>query len=109
MAGSLYGPFFALLDQDGADQSGDGVFVWEDAYDFGSAFDLPVQSFDGIGGMQLGAVCCREGHVGQDIILCFIHKLGEFGQLAAQLIGDSAPLGSGRRGVGLDERRCNEG
>ena len=37
--------FVVLLEQDGADEADDAVFVGEDADDIGAALDLLVQSF----------------------------------------------------------------
>ena len=56
VAGALDGPFIVLLEQDGADEAGDGGLVGEDADDFGAPLDLAVQSLERVGGVQLGAV-----------------------------------------------------
>jgi hypothetical protein len=57
--------------------------------------DLAVKPLDRIGRVQLGAMLGREGHEGEHIGLGFIQVGGELGQLAAQLIGDLAPLSAG--------------
>ena len=41
-------PFFVLFEEDGADEAGDGAAVGEDLDDVGAAFDLAVESFDGV-------------------------------------------------------------
>jgi hypothetical protein len=43
MQRALHGPRIALLQQDGADRTGNGVFVGEDADDVGSSLDLAVE------------------------------------------------------------------
>ena len=40
VAGSLNGPFVVLLEQDGAHEADDGLFVGEDADDLGAPLDL---------------------------------------------------------------------
>jgi len=45
-----------LFEQDGADQADDGGLVWKEADDIGAAFDLLVQPFQRVGGMQFCAV-----------------------------------------------------
>jgi hypothetical protein len=41
-SGRAVPPFIVLLEQDGAEQAGDGVLVEEAAYDVGTALDLAV-------------------------------------------------------------------
>src|SRR5687767_3877572 len=60
VASSLDGPLVVLLEQDGADETDDGGVVGEDADDVGAPLDLADRPFDGIGGMQLGAVLSRK-------------------------------------------------
>ena len=55
-SGPLDRPFIVLLEQDGADQAGDGVLIGEDADNFGAALDLTVQPFQRIGRVDLGPV-----------------------------------------------------
>jgi hypothetical protein len=81
VAGSLDGPFVVLLEQQSADETGDGGFVGEDADDFGAALDLAIEALDRVGRVQLGAVLGREGHVGQDVGLGVVHYLASFGSL----------------------------
>ena len=45
-----------LCDQDCADETHDGTFVWEDADDLGSSFDLAVEPLDGIIGADLCSI-----------------------------------------------------
>ena len=49
-------PFLVLLEQDGADQAGDGLPVGEDLHDVGAALDLAVEALDGVVGPDLGPV-----------------------------------------------------
>jgi hypothetical protein len=49
-----------------------------------------------------------EGHVGEDVFLCAVHERRELRQLRAHLIRDLAPLGLGRRVVGLGKGRGDE-
>ena len=44
--GSLERPFALLLDQDGADQEGDGVLVKKNANNVGWSLDLAMQAFE---------------------------------------------------------------
>ena len=60
VAGPLDRPFIILLEQDGADQAGNGVLIGEDADDLGAALDLAVQPFQRIGRVDLpGSVARR--------------------------------------------------
>ena len=43
VAGALDGPLVVLLEQDRANQSGDGGLVGEDADDFGASLDFAVE------------------------------------------------------------------
>ena len=54
-------PLFVLLEQDGADQAGDGLPVGEDLHDVGAALDLAVEALDGVVGPDLGPVLFGEG------------------------------------------------
>ena len=56
---TLDSPFVVLLEQDGADEAGDGFLVGEDADDIGAPLDLADQPLDGVGGVQLGAMLRR--------------------------------------------------
>ena len=42
-------PFIGLLHQDGADETGDGILIWNDTYQLGAAFDFVVKLIDGVG------------------------------------------------------------
>ena len=57
----LDGPFVVLLEQDGADEAGDALFVREDADDFSAAFDLAIQALDGL--VECSLVRCCGGKV----------------------------------------------
>lgn len=75
-----------MLEQDGADESGNRRLVGEDADDLGAALDLAVQPLDRISAVQLGAMFLREGHVGQDIGFGGIHEAAKrTGQIAYDL------------------------
>ena len=51
--------------------------------------------------MQLGAVLCREAHVGEHIGLGLVHQVGELGHLGPELIGDALPFCRGLLGIVL--------
>ena len=109
VAGALHGPFVVLLHQDCSDEAYDGVVVWEDSDDVGSALDLAVGSLDGIGRADFVPMLPGEVHEGEHVDLGFVEKGGEPGQLGAQLIGDVAPLLPGGFGRGLREGGGDEG
>lgn len=54
-------PFFVLFEQDGADETGDGITVGEDLDDVSAAFDLGVDAFDRVVRPYLLPVLGREG------------------------------------------------
>ena len=60
IAGALDGPLVVLLEEDGADEAGDGGLVGEDADDLGAALDLAVEPFERVGGVKLRPVLGRE-------------------------------------------------
>jgi hypothetical protein len=60
VAESLDGPPVVLLEEDGADRSGDCGLVREYADDLDAALDFAVQPFEGVGGVQLRPVLLRE-------------------------------------------------
>ncbi len=74
----LQRPFVVGFQQDGPDQSYDRAFIREDAADIGAPLHLLVQSFQGVGAVQLGSVLGREGHVGQHIQFAVINELRQF-------------------------------
>jgi hypothetical protein len=53
VAGALDRPLVVLLDHDGSDEAHDGVLVWEDAAAIGATLDLPVETLDRVGAVQL--------------------------------------------------------
>jgi len=91
--------------EDCADEPYDRLVVGKDADDVGAAFDLAVEPFEAIGGVDLQPVLGRKAHVGEDIILGLIHESGELGQLAPELVGDPAPLRLGRVCAALKRKR----
>ena len=58
---------------DGTDQPGDAGLVRKDANHIGPPFDLLVQAFQRVGGMQLGPVLGWESHVGEHVMLAVVH------------------------------------
>ena len=92
-----------LFEKHGADQADDGGLVREDADDVSAALDLLDQSFERVGAVQLGPVRCREGHVGEHVVLGVLHERGEPWEPRPQLVGDVAPEVAGGGPVGLDE------
>lgn len=67
IAGTLNGPLVVLLEQQRTDQPDDSGFVRDDADDLAAPLDLAIEPFERIGAVDLGAVLCREAHVGQDV------------------------------------------
>ena len=59
VAGPLHRPLIVLFEQDGADQTDDGVLVGEDADDVGASLDLAVEPLDRVDRVQLGR--CSSG------------------------------------------------
>lgn len=94
VTGTLHGPLIVLFEQDRADQADDGILVGEDADHFGPPFDLAVEAFDRVGGVQLGPVLRGERHVDEHVGLGLVEESGKLGQLGTELIGDLAPLRS---------------
>jgi len=68
-AGALHCPFIVLVQQQGADQLSDGVFVGEDADNIAAALDLAIESFDRIGGADLRPMLGWKAHVGRHVSL----------------------------------------
>ena len=69
------GPLVVLLEQDGADQAGDGRLVGEYSDDVGASLDLFVEALQGVGRVDLGPVIFGEGHEGQYVLLGRRHCL----------------------------------
>ena len=59
--------------------------------------------------MQLGAMCRREVHVGENVVLGLVHEGRELRRLGPELVGDLAPLGLGAVCVVLGEGGGDEG
>lgn len=87
--GSL--PFVILFEEHGADHAHDRRLVREGPDDIGAVLDLLVKTFVWVGAVQLGAVLSGEGHVGQNVVLAFVHQFGQLGPSRAELAGDAAP------------------
>ena len=109
ITGALDGPLVILLEKNGADEASDGVFVRKDADHIGAAFNLAVQAFEGVDGVDLGPVLLGEGHVGEDVCFGLVHELGEPADRRPQLVGHFASLGSGGIGIILGEGGGDEG
>ena len=56
VAGTLDGPFVILFEQQGADEADDGGLVGEDADDLAAPLDFPVQAFERVCAVDLGAM-----------------------------------------------------
>ncbi len=67
------GPLIVLLEKDGADEPCDGGFVEKDADDVDAALDLGMEPFDRVCGVQFLPVHLGESHVGEDVVLGFVH------------------------------------
>ncbi len=92
VASALHGPFVILLQQQCADQAGDGGLIGEDADNLAAALDLSVEPFEWIGRMDLRAVLRGEVHIRQHIGLGLVHERGELDHPRAGLVGHFAPL-----------------
>lgn len=84
VARALEGPLVILLEQDRADETGDGSFVGKDADDLGPAFDLAVQALQRIGAVKLDPMCGREAHVGHNAIGRISCRIKEFRRVATR-------------------------
>ena len=81
-------PLIFLFEQDRADETGDGRFVWKDADDVGASLDFTVQTFERIRRMQLRAMLLRKAHTGENVVLGLVHQRRELRHLGPELIGD---------------------
>jgi len=59
----LDGPLVVLLEEDGADEAGDGCLVGEDADDLGAALDLAVEPLERVRRVELLPVLLGEATV----------------------------------------------
>jgi len=91
VAGALDGPFVVLLEQDRADQPGNGGLVGEDADDLGAPLDLAVQPLERVRGLKLRAALRWKGRLGEHVRLRLVHEFGQFRHLRPELVGDATP------------------
>ena len=61
-------PFIVLFGEDGADEADHGGVVGEDPDHVASAFDLFLDSFQRVGGVDLAPVGAGEGGVGAQVL-----------------------------------------
>ena len=106
---SADGPLVVLLEQDGADEAGDGCLVGEDADDVRAALDLLVEAFQGVGRVDLGAVILGKAHEGQHVSLGLAYQFGDLFEPGLQGIGDLAPLLDGGGMIPLHEGGADGG
>ena len=102
-------PFVVLLKQQGSNKANDGRIVGEDTDDAGPTFDLGVEPFQGIGGVDLSAMGLREVHEGQSVGFGVAHQRGELRKLLAQRIGNDPSLPGGGLGSVLREDGVDAG
>lgn len=102
-------PFLVLFQQDGSDQTGDGLPVGEDLHDVGAALDLAIETFDGVVGPDLGPVLLGEGCEGGQIRLCLGEHDGDLWERGAQGVNDVLVLGGDGLSAGLSEDRGDQG
>ena len=81
-------PFFVLVDEDGADEPGHGWSVGEDLDDVGAAFDLGLETFDGVVGPDLVPVFARHGRERGQVGFGIVEHRGNLGERARQCCGD---------------------
>src|SRR4051812_46063767 len=101
VAGALNGPLVVLLEQNGADELGDGRFVGEDADGIGAALELAVEAVERLGAVQLRALLGRQATTSDSIV----HRGCELGKLRPELVGAAPPLARACSGVVLARRR----
>lgn len=89
------GPFLIDLDEDGADQSQERLRVWEEGGNACSAFDLLIESFDGVACSQSLPVLGRNGEHGEGLGDIGFDPVGEFGRGFAMLVGDDRGASGG--------------
>src|SRR5690606_25537556 len=94
VAGTLNGPFIVLFEQQGSDETHDGVVIREDADDIGAPLDLPVKAFDRIRAVKLGPMLLREGHVGEHVGFGVVEDGGKLRHLRSDLDRKSTRLNS---------------
>ena len=68
-----------------------------------------MEPFDRVCGVQFLAVLLGESHVGEDVVLGFVHENCQLGHLGPELVGDLTPLGLRAVGVLLGEGGGDEG
>jgi hypothetical protein len=81
VAAALDRPFVVLFEQDRADETNDGIFVGEYANHLGAPLDLAIDTFERIGGVELGAMLRRERHVGEHVLSASSKKAASLGNL----------------------------
>jgi hypothetical protein len=59
-------------------------------------FDLAVEAFDRVGGVQLGALGRREAHIGENVSLRFVEEAGKLGQILDGVDRRPGAIGCGR-------------
>ena len=70
----------------------DSCFVWEDADDIAASLDLPIETLQRVGAVDLGTVLGREVHIGKDIGLGVVHQCCQLGHSRSQLIEGRASV-----------------
>jgi hypothetical protein len=109
VAGALDGPLVVLLEQDGADQANDGIFVGKMPTTSVRRLISPLSRSTGLDQCSLARCCAGEAHIDEHIRLRLIHEGGELWHLGTELIGDLAPLRLGCLVVVLGEGCGDQG
>ena len=109
VSGVLGCPPIILLQQQGADEPDDGVVVGKDTDDIGAAFDLAIEPFERVGGVDFRPVLAGNIHVGEHVGFGLVEQSCELGQAGAHLVGDVTPLLVGRSGGVLGKGGADPG
>jgi hypothetical protein len=87
-------PFAVSFKQDRPNEANNAVLVGEDSDDIGAALHLLLEPLQWIAAVELGAVLCKKGHVGEHIGLGVVHEGSQLRPPGAELIGNM-PSGLG--------------
>ena len=88
-------PIVGDFADDGRDEAEEGVWVWEESGDVGSAADLLVEVFEEVGGAEAGAVFGREEEDGEAFGGIGLEPGGERRCGGLMLLGEGADFGVG--------------
>lgn len=76
---------------------------------FGAALDLAIEALDRVRRVDLHPVLLREGHIGQHVCLCLVHKSSDLWNIGSELVRDPGTLSLGGGFIILGEGSAHEG